>query len=236
MNTLKQGVEMPTLCIGHRGAKGHYPENTLPSFAYAIELGCDWIELDVHLVEDELVVIHDSTVNRTTNGTGRVDAYSLADLRALDAGGGAQVPTLTEVTNLLAGRCGLNVELKCPGTANAVSRALHELIDAGWSSEQILVSSFDHQELAKTDATFRRGALFAKRMKDEWESAESLGAYSVNFSLKDVDQALVDLAHARGYKIFVYTVNKPKDIQTILNLGVDGIFSDFPDRVLSLSI
>lgn len=226
---------MPTLCIGHRGAKGHYPENTLPSFEYAIELGCDWVELDVYLVEGELVVIHDATVNRTTDGRGRVDAYSLADLRALDAGGGAQVPTLTEVTNLLARRCGLNVELKGPGTADAVGRALHELIDGGWSPEQILVSSFDHQELAKTDATFRRGALFAKRMNDEWERAERLGAYSVNFSLKNVDQALVDNAHEKGYKIFVYTVNKPKDIRAMLNLGVDGIFSDFPDRVLNVT-
>jgi len=226
---------MPTLCIGHRGAKGHYPENTLPSFEYAIELGCDWVELDVYLVEGELVVIHDSTVNRTTDGRGRVDAHSLADLRTLDAGGGAQVPTLTEVTNLLAGRCGLNVELKGPGTADAVSRALHELINGGWSPEQILVSSFDHQELAKTDATFRRGALFAKRMNDEWERAERLGAYSVNFSLKNVDQALVDKAHEKGYKIFVYTVNKPKDIRAMLDLGVDGIFSDFPDRVLNMT-
>ena len=80
---------MTTLCIGHRGAKGHLPENTLPSFRRAIELGCDMIELDVHLVEDQLVVIHDNKVDRTTNGSGRVDSFSFEALREMDAGDGA---------------------------------------------------------------------------------------------------------------------------------------------------
>ena len=224
---------MPTLCIGHRGAKGHQPENTLPSFARAIDLGCDWVELDVHLLEGELIVIHDSSVNRTTNGSGAIETFSLEALRRLDAGNGAQIPTLTEVTDLIANRCGINVELKGKHTAAAVSDHLSKLCDNGWHADRFLISSFYHRELALADPKFHRGALFAKRLPDEWERAARLGAYSVNFELKDVDEALVNLAHEKGYRIFVYTVNKPRDIERMLALGVDGLFSDYPDRVIA---
>lgn len=225
---------MPTLCIGHRGAKGHLPENTLPSFAHAIELGCDWIELDVYLVGGELVVIHDSKVDRTTDGTGAVEAFSFDELRRLDAGNGAQIPTLKEVTDLVDKRCGVNVELKGDNTAGPVSEHLNNLCDQGWQREQFLISSFSHQELAQADPKFRRGALFGRRMADEWQRAANLGAYSVNFGLKDVDETLVNLAHEKGYHILVYTVNDPKDIERMIALGVDGMFSDYPDRILAV--
>ena len=136
------------LCIGHRGAKGYMPENTLPSFQYAMDLGCDWLELDVYSVEDELLVIHDKRVDRTTDGHGLIEELKLDYLRSLDAGNGAKIPTLTEVLDLVNGKCGINVELKGRNTALPVSELLSNY---AWSAEKVLLSSFDHEELAQTD-------------------------------------------------------------------------------------
>ena len=222
------------LCIGHRGARGHVPENTLASFEYAISLGCDWIELDVYAHEGELIVIHDDDLDRTTNGSGPHSNLSFDALRALDAGNGEQIPTLNEVINLVDRRCGINVELKGTATAEPVSALLRSCCEAGWSPESFLVSSFRHQELQQADPLFRRGALFGRILPDLWERAERLDAWSVNFDLKDVTSALVDEAHSRGYQVLVYTVNEVSDIKRMLSLGVDGLFCDYPDRMLSL--
>lgn len=218
------------LCIGHRGAKGHVPENTLPSFEYAIELGCEWLELDVYHVDGELVVIHDDAVDRTTNGTGTVQELSLDYLRSLDAGNGAQIPTLKEVLDLVDRRCHLNVELKGPATAGPVSDLLTR---SGWPIDEFLLSSFDHRELSAADPQYRRGALFGKLLPDQWQRAEKLGAWSVNFALGDVTGKLVSEAHERGYAVLVYTVNETTDIERMLAFGVDGVFSDYPDRVMA---
>lgn len=225
---------MPSpLCIGHRGAKGHLPENTLPSFERAIELGCDWVELDVYAVEAELLVIHDKKVDRTTNGRGYIKDLSLAELRALDAGDGARIPTLREVLDLIAQRCQVNVELKGEQTAAPVCELLNEYCNRGWQTEDFLISSFSHDLLAECDARYRRGALFGKLLPDQWQRAERLDAWSVNFDQRDITAELVAEAHARGYIVLTYTANTPEDIQRVIACGVDGIFSDFPDRVLS---
>ena len=221
-----------TLCIGHRGARGHLPENTLPSFERAISMGCDMIELDVYNIDGELVVIHDKSVDRTTNGTGLLSSLEFADIRRLDAGNGSLVPTLAEVINLVDHRCGINIELKGDGTAGPVCALLNRYCAAGWSHRDFLLSSFNHGELAESDPAYPRGALFAKLLKDKWQIASDLGAWSVNFDRKLITQSLVEDAHARGYKVLVYTVNTPGDISKMLHLGVDGIFSDFPDRVI----
>lgn len=225
---------MPALlCIGHRGAKGHLPENTLPSFERAIKLGCDWVELDVYFVEGELLVIHDKKVDRTTNGRGYIKDLSLADLRRLDAGAGAMIPTLREVLDLIAQRCKVNVELKGEQTAAPVCALLDEYCDRGWNTEDFLISSFSHGLLAECDARYRRGALFIKLLPDQWLRAERLDAWSVNFDQRHITAELVSEAHSRGYKVLTYTANSPADIQRVIDCGVDGIFSDFPDRVLA---
>ena len=218
------------LRIGHRGAKGYIPENTLPSFQHAMDLGCDYVELDVYSVGEELLVIHDKHVDRTTNGHGLIEELTLNYLRSLDAGNGAKIPTLTEVLDLVGGKCGINVELKGQDTALLVCDLLANYT---WSEEKVLLSSFDHEELAKTDPKYRRGALFEKLVPDRWQQAQDLAAWSMNFSLNDVTTELVDEAHQRGYKVLVYTVNKIDDIKRMLDCGVDGIFSDYPDRVLN---
>lgn len=223
-----------TLCIGHRGAKGHLPENTLPSFEHAIKIGCDWVELDVYHVDGELLVIHDKSVERTTNGKGLVSELSFDELRELDAGGGHLIPTLQEVINLVDRRCRINIELKGPATAKPVSDLLSRYCLAEWTHRDFLLSSFNHEELKLADPAYPRGALFARLLPDMWDRAEELGAWSANFDKGVVSRSLVEEAHSRGYKVLVYTVNSNTDILKMIDYGVDGLFSDYPDRVIEL--
>ena len=136
--------------FGHRGARGHEPENTLLSFKKALDSGLKWIELDVYAVGNELVVIHDSRLERTTDGAGRVQSSSLEYLRSLDAGKGEKIPYLREVLDLLAAKAGINIELKGVDTAKPVTLLIEKYIsEFGWQPEQFMVSSFNHYELKK---------------------------------------------------------------------------------------
>lgn len=216
--------------IGHRGACGYEPENTLISFERAIASGCLWMELDVYAVENELIVIHDDWLERTTNGTGRVMDASLAYLRSLDAGKGERIPLLSEVIDKVDHRAGINIELKGPDTAKPVTALLDSYCGRGWQRDEFLLSSFDHDELAKADPRYRRGVLFS-RQADYFTVADKLDAWSVNLSRKLVTQSLVDGAHERGLKVLVYTVNKPEEMIGMQQMGVDGIFTDYPDRM-----
>lgn len=230
------------ICIGHRGACGYQPENTLDSFETAISMGCQWIELDVYFVSGELLVIHDDSLERTTDGKGDVMHSSVEYLRSLDAGNGQQIPTLGEVVDLVDKRCAINIELKGPDTAQPTSAYLNSLCDSlcdslcenGWQEDHFLLSSFHHGELAKADNRFRRGALFHKSVPDYFQITAQLDAYSINLSSKLVAQKLVDEAHGHGLKVLVYTVNQPDDILRMINMGVDGVFCDYPDRVITV--
>jgi glycerophosphoryl diester phosphodiesterase len=219
----------PVVVIGHRGAAGLSPENTLPSFRRAWALGVNAVELDVHAVEGELVVIHDDTLDRTTNGTGPVAARTLSELRALDAGGGWPVPLLREVAAELPDRVGLNIELKGRGTAGPAAEfvADHAAID-------LLVSSFDHDELAHFHALAPRvpvAPLFDRWRDTAWAVAERVDARAINLARRAVSEARVKEAAARGLAVFVYTVNDPAEAARLASQGVRGVFTDYPDRI-----
>ena len=219
---------MPFLCIGHRGASGHAPENTLKAFELAINMGCSWIELDVYYVDGELVVIHDDDVDRTTNGNGAVMSLGFEALRQLDAGAGERIPTLQEVLDLCDRRINVNVELKGPDTALPVSDLLNSALKSGWHRDQFLLSSFNHSELAKADPDFNRGALFYKTA-DYVSRAQSLGAKAINLNQKLVSEAVVTEAHDQALKVFVYTANTKEEMQVLKDMGVDGVFTNYPD-------
>jgi glycerophosphoryl diester phosphodiesterase len=233
------GAIRPFRVIGHRGAAGHAAENTLRSFARAIELGAPWIELDAQLHQGELLIFHDLRLDRTTNGRGRLTDHDLAHLRSLDAGGGERIPTLKEALDLIDRRAGVNIELKTwNGTAAAVADEVRARLAQGWTPEQFLVSSFVLPELRE----FRRrlpevplGALYDGVPLDLAASAQALGACCVNLSAEFLDTAMIEDARARGLAVYVYTVNEPDDIEAMRALGVDGLFTDFPDRVLPAS-
>lgn len=223
------------LCIGHRGAMGHAPENTLSSFHKALQLGAPCVELDVHHVDGNLVVFHDDRLERTTNGSGYLAAQSFDHLRSLDAGHGEQIPTLGEVFELINKRAGVNIELKGPNTARPVAEFISILRQQGWDDHLILVSSFNHRELEvikQLDSRIKLGALFVGLLLEDADFAARLGAYSVHPSLEFVDQRFVDNAHSHGLRVFVFTVNHPEDINKVRELGVDGVFTNYPERVL----
>ena len=227
------------LCFGHRGARRHAPENTVGGVRKAIELGADWVEVDVYTVEDELIVIHDDRLERTTNGTGYVLEQTLEHLRSLDAGDGQPIPMLDEIFDAARGprgTVGINIELKGPGAAAAVVELVEARMRAGWPADGVLVSSFNHRELREVRRRapeLRRGALLVGLPVTNAAFAEDLGAWSVHPSIDFLDEAFVTDAHRRGLKVIPFTVNHPDDIDRMFGLGVDGVFTDYPERVVA---
>lgn len=226
--------------IGHRGARGHAPENTLLAIDTAIRLGAPWVEFDVQLHDSgELLVFHDLSLERTTNGQGFLANQSLGMLRALDAGGGQQIPTLTEVLDLVEQQVGVNIELKSAGgTGEAVAGVIRGYLDAGWPPEKFLVSSFHLPELwefKQYAPEIPIGALICGVPLDWAGCAVELGAATLNLSSEFVDPRLIEDAHQHGIKVFVYTVNDPAELRQLRAMGVDGVFSDYPDRALAVA-
>lgn len=223
------------LCIGHRGAMGHAPENTLSSVRKALALKVPCLEVDVYYVDGHLVTFHDDRLERTTNGTGYLSEQSFEYLRTLDAGEGEQIPTLEEVCDLVNAQVSINIELKGADTAEPVVKLIAKLINKGWDKERFLVSSFYHRELLKLrqlNPDIKTGALIRGLPVDDAKFAEDLGAFSVHPSLAFINQRFVDDAHIRGLKVYVYAVNHPDDIAKMQQLGVDGVFTGYPERVL----
>ena len=228
----------PMLCIGHRGACGHEPENTLRSVRRALELGVDAVEIDVQWVDGELLVFHDAKLDRTTNGRGYLRKKRFAYLRTLDAGEGECIPTLREVVELIDRRAFLNIELKGRRTAEPVAALLGEfLAQPGWKPEHFLVSSFRWVELVR----FRKvgsagvpvGLLFNRPVSVfRWSRvAKRLRAGAVHSALRFTKPRFVKAAHARGLKVYVYTVNTAADLERMRACEVDGVFTDFPEIV-----
>lgn len=220
--------------IGHRGAKGHAPENTLLSIDTAIRLGADMVEFDVQRLGSELVLLHDVSVDRTTNGSGRLDQFSFDRLRTLDAGAGQRIPTLREVLNLVEQQVALNIELKsADGTASLVADELLEAVARGWNPAGFLVSSFHLPELdlfRERAPLIPVAALLCGVPLDYAACATELGAVAVNLALDFVDPRLVADAKARGLEVLVYTVNDPSEVVRLHSMGIDGVFTDYPDR------
>ncbi|MCE5270948.1 glycerophosphodiester phosphodiesterase [bacterium] len=223
--------------IAHRGASGAYPENTLAAFAAAVEQGADMVELDVHLSADsQLVVIHDETVDRTTGGSGAVGALTVAQMAALDAGGGQKIPTLAEVFALVRGRCNVNVELKGPGTAGPAAALIRlEVLGHAVPVDRFVVSSFDLDQLEQIKVIapeIRRAPLYGDKLPEDYLAvAHALGAWSVNLNKGVITAGLVKRCHKQGFRVLVWTVDEPEEIARLKALGVDGIIGDYPDRL-----
>ncbi|MEN9518465.1 MAG: hypothetical protein RLZZ381_1053 [Cyanobacteriota bacterium] len=223
------------LCIGHRGAMGHEPENTLLSIRKAIALGVDAVEIDVHNLENNLVVIHDRDLARTTNGTGYLENNSFAYVRSLDAGKGEQIPTLKEVFDTVNRQVIINVELKGCNTAKLVVDLIQTYIQTGWSYSDFVVSSFNHDQLHQVQGICPKiitGMLIYGLPWQYLASAQELQADLIIPSLDYVTSELIESAHLQGFGVWVYTVNQPDDIKLMRTLRVDGIFTNYPERVI----
>ena len=228
--------------IGHRGAAGLVPENTLPSFERALDLGCRMLELDVYATQSgELVVIHDDHLDRTTNLKGLSQELTAEARSTSDAGGGQPIPLLVDVVELMltwadnnqtyARELALNIELKGPDTAEPVSRFL-----ADQKPEiEVLVSSFDHAELSKfrhLDTSTEVAPLYHRWRKDWHETAAALSAVAVNLSSRIATQARLQAIAEAGYQSFVYTVNEVSLAEKLCDWGATGVFTDRPDRLV----
>jgi glycerophosphoryl diester phosphodiesterase len=232
--------------IGHRGAAAHAPENTLAGFRAAAALGVRWVELDAHLLRDgALAVIHDDSLDRTTNGRGRVARHSARRLAMLDAGswfGPAyaceRVPLLDEALQAIAALgMGVNIELK-PGrgrekrTAAAVARVL----DASPAPPPVLLSSFSSAMVAACRATMPglpRALVVGRPRRDRVARAVALDCFSLHCAEASLTARAVDRVRAGGLKLVAYTVNDPSRARALWSVGVDAVISDCPDRLLA---
>ncbi|PRX52417.1 glycerophosphoryl diester phosphodiesterase [Salegentibacter salegens] len=229
--------QMNLLKIGHRGAKGHLAENTLESIQKALNFGVDAIEIDVHRCKTgELVVIHDFTLDRTTNGSGEIAKKSLAELKNLKVEDQFEIPLLTQVLDLIERKCTINIELKGLNTATATSEIITNYIaERNWKYEDFIVSSFQKNELfqmRKLDENVPLGILSKASVTEAIELGKLLKASAIHPSLGIITRDNVKASHEAGFKVNVWTVNEPQDIERMREFGVDGIISDFPDRLL----
>lgn len=226
------------LIFAHRGASADAPENTLLAIDQALTQQADGIEIDVYQLGNELVVIHDSWVSRTTNGNRPLSDYTLEELQTLDAGQGEFVPTLWQVLQRVQGQCLMNIEVKGVSDVSLVNININKAIcQLNFKPEQFIVSSFNHHILLafkKMSPSIKIGALTASNPLDYARFAEELQAYSVNTDISFVDQAFIADAHKRGLKMFVYTVDEPEDLLRLRAWGVDGVFSNGPAKAKSL--
>lgn len=224
------------LVIGHRGAMGHETENTLASVEKALELGVDMIEIDVFKIySGEIAVFHDERVERLTNGGGKIEEYNYVDMKQLILDGNHQIPLLQEVLRLVDKRSKLNIELKGEGCADRVNFIIKSYVERqGWTLDQFVISSFKWDELRefrKYNPDIAIAVLTEGNPLEAIEVAKELQAVAINPHHSALTPDIVKEIHNEGFKIFTYTVNEPEDIERVKELGVDGIFSDFPERV-----
>jgi len=234
------------MIIAHRGASGYEPENTLLSFRRALEMGSLAIELDVFLSQSgEIVVIHDETIDRTTNGKGYVSRICWEQLKRFNAGKGERIPLLFEVFDLIqkvyhkrieSGFI-INIELKGPLTAKPVAELISSSIDhKKWHTNNFIVSSFDHpvlQEFQHYLPTIKTGALFFKSSEDLIEVTQQSDAQVIILDYESITYNLITKAHSEGLLVFVYTVNDQVIAQELATWHIDGIITDYPDILSS---
>jgi glycerophosphoryl diester phosphodiesterase len=225
--------------IAHRGASALAPENTLKAIGLAQQLGARAIEIDVQVADGELWVFHDRRLERCTNGNGVLTQQSGTYLRTLDAGEGEPIPTLWQVMTLLAGTVELHIELKGPHTAHRVAAlTCRAEVELGFDAKQWVVSSFDHAELAlfqQCRPEVRCGMLIATLSVGLVAKAVALQAWSINCDVKVINQQVIDAAHASGLRVLVYTVDEIAVQMALVAIGVDGIFTNQPDRFLAVT-
>ncbi|OBQ51646.1 glycerophosphodiester phosphodiesterase [Tamlana sp. s12] len=223
------------LKIGHRGAKGHLAENTLESIKKALDLKVDGIEIDVHrCASGELVVFHDFTLNRVTDGFGEISKHTLNNLKKVKVKGRYQIATLSQVLTLVDNKCLLNIELKGQDTAKEACRLITFFVDKkGWDYNNIIVSSFQFdllEEVFEINKNIPLGVLTNTNLEEAVNFAKQINATSIhpNYTMltpENVEELRQD------FKVIAYTVNNLKPIERMIEYGVSGIISDYPDRI-----
>lgn len=226
--------------IAHRGASAYLPENTLAAYELAIVQAADMIEVDLHRTRDgEVVVVHDAELARI-GGRGEIADASLAEVRSLDAGARHRVPTLDELLDGFGARIALNLELKQASHgsyAGLPALAAAGVRDRGLLGQTLFSSFYDPvlQDLHRVEPDARIALLLSQRLPQGWvERAHALDAEAVNPELPLVDRGFVERAHGEGLAVYVFTVDLLDEMRRLLDLGVDGLFTNVPDRMRQL--
>ncbi len=218
--------------IAHRGASAYEPENTIRAFKKAIELDADGIELDVHSTKDgQLVVIHDSTLDRTTNGKGKVKNYNLSQLKKFDAGRGEKIPTLEEVIDLIKQKIDFIIELKVTG----IEKDVVNLIFDKKIEDRVAIVSFWHivpKNVKKLSPRIKTALNSSSNPINPIVLVESTKADGLNLKYNWINKELVDLLHKNKKEIVAWTVDDINDINRMISYGVDQIVTNKPDIVI----
>lgn len=239
------------LKIAHRGASGYEPENTLSAFEKAIELGADMVELDIHLCKTgEAIVMHDETVNRTTNGHGRISSKSLEEIKELTINSKEEIPTLQQVIDITKGRCGLDIEVKDKKAAERVI----ELIQKNRIQDSVIVSSSylkplktikKHHSDTPTALIFYSAKSNLKNLLIQVTSLQLLPITQlviiyrawrtksqwIHLKYPIAQKNFIKLLHKLNYKVAVWVINSHRQINKMKQKGVDAIISNYPDRL-----
>ena len=224
------------IVIGHRGAMGHETENTLASVQKALDLEVDMIEIDVFKIySGEIAVFHDERVDRLTNGGGKIEEYNIVDMRKLVLDGNHRIPILQDVLKLINNRTKLNIELKGAGMSDRVNFIIEYYVEQrGWTLDNFVISSFNWEEL-RSFREFNKDIAIAVLTEgnplDALDVAKELNAVAINPYYQTLNKEVVEKIQKEGFKVYTYTVNDPDEIDRMKDLGVDGIFSDYPERV-----
>lgn len=235
------------IVIAHRGASAYHPENTMSAFKAAVEMGAEMIELDILLSKDGIpVVIHDETLDRTTNATANVVDYTLQELKEFDAGSwfsekhkGEPIPTLEEVLAFAKGKIALNIEIKTEAVTDSLTGGIEEkvleLVKKYDMEKHVLFSSFDYRaitHLRKLDVDISTALLYEQRQSADLTPAELTDAYKAdafNCSVRQYSKKWADETKEHDIPVFVYTINNEHVMRKTIKRGASGIFSDKPD-------
>ncbi len=246
LNYQNGGEEIKTLIIGHRGAMGSAPENTAVSFKQALAAGADGVELDLHLTRDrQPVVIHDQSVDRTTDGKGLIKDLTLKEVKQLDAGGKfglsfarEEILTLAETLELVKQAKVINIELKSgPIIYDGIEEmVLAEIKNFGLES-RVLISSFNHYSIVKVKGLapgIKCGLLYMAGLYQPWLYAKTVAAEAIHPYYPGVLPPIVEGCREAGIELNVFGANREEELTRLLKLGVNMIITDYPDRALRL--
>lgn len=218
--------------FAHRGASGSYPENTQSAIKAAVDILVDGIEVDVQSCLDDYMIIHDTWLDRTTSGRGKVNNLTREQIQQFDAGNGEYVPTLSQLLDWVNNSTLINLELKHTFSLDKFVTLIEASVAANkLSRDNLLVSSFDHHQLMWLKQQLpwvKIGALTASIPINYAEFAQRLHAYSIHIDKNFINHEFVADAKKRDLQVYAYTVDKQEDIEQMLRYGVDGIFTNYP--------
>ncbi|TLN10045.1 hypothetical protein FDZ71_09435 [bacterium] len=226
------------LVIAHRGASGYYPENTLKSIEYAIEMGSDIIEIDLKMTKDhQIVLMHDEAIDRTTNGKGWVKDLTVQQLKALDAGDGERVPLLTEVMELYKkGEVKFMFDISSPGYEEQIVDLIHK---HNYDTRSVVSGAYEPLRFIKLlDPRLKIAPSFDRASDHSIMETASMGGVIFNCHHASISREAVDIAHVYGLQVIAWGVNEVESVHRMIEVGADGITSDYPDvvrRMVSLA-